>query len=71
MMKRLFDKYFRVDEGTIIGVIVPIVGIGVPMTVDANSVVENVFPVDKCFKVDEGTIFGVVVPISSFFDSRF
>ena len=50
MMKRLFDKYFRVDEGTIIGVIVPIVGIGVPMTVDANSVVENVFSVDKCFK---------------------
>ena len=41
------------------------------MTVDANSVVENVFPVDKCFKVDEGTIFGFVVPISSFFDSRF
>ena len=41
-----------------------VVGILVPMRVDANSVVENVFSVDKCFKVDEGTSIGFVVPIT-------
>ena len=65
-----FKVTMTVDVDSVVGILVPVTGITlpvdgivVPFTVDSNSGVENIFPVDKCFEDNEVTAFGIAVPI--------